>query len=122
MTTSQLAFVGDSVLELHVKAYLAKHDRRSSKFLHERMVRFTNAKSQAENVRVLFDRITKEEQDLVLKGRNSSASQGRKTATVMDYKYATGLEVLLGYLYFEQPQRLQEVLEIYMEIAIEHGS
>lgn len=110
------------MLELHVKAYLAKNDRRSSKYLHERMVRFTNAKSQAENVRVLMDKITQEEQNLVLKGRNSNASQGRKTATVMDYKYATGLEVLLGYLYFEQPKRLQEVLEIYMEIAIAHGS
>ncbi len=122
MTTSQLAFVGDSVLELHVKAYLAKHDRRSSKYLHQRMVGFTNAKSQAGFVKILMDRITPVEQSMVLKGRNSSASQGRKTATVMDYKYATGLEVLLGYLYFEEPKRLQEVLEIYMEIAINHGS
>ena len=114
--------MGDSVLELHVKAYLATYDRRSSKYLHQRMVRFTNAKSQAGFVKVLMDRITPDEQSMVLKGRNSSAAQGRKTASVMDYKYATGLEVLLGYLYFEDPERLQEVLEIYMEIAINHGS
>lgn len=122
MTTSQLAFVGDSVLELHVKAYLATHDKRSSKYLHQRMVRFTNAKSQAVFVKELMEHISPEEQTMVLRGRNSNAAQGRKTATVMDYKYATGLEVLLGSLYFENPARLHEVLDMYMEIAIKHGS
>lgn len=122
MTTSQLAFVGDSVLELHVKAYLAQHDKRSSKYLHQRMVQFTNAKSQAIFVKELMERISSNEQKMVLKGRNSNAAQGRKTASVMDYKYATGLEVLLGSLYFENPTRLQEVLTMYMEIAINHGS
>lgn len=122
MTTSQLAFVGDSVLELHVKAYLATHDKRSSKYLHQRMVRFTNAKSQAVFVKELMEHISSEEQTMVLRGRNSNAAQGRKTATVMDYKYATGLEVLLGSLYFENPTRLYEVLDMYMEIAIKHGS
>jgi ribonuclease III family protein len=117
----QLAYLGDSVLELFVREHLLRHHLGSIEQLHKRTVHFTNAKSQAKFLETLLMELSQEEVALVKKGRNSSASQGKKTASVMEYKHATGLETLLGQLYLDNPSRLKEIVHRYIEIGSAHG-
>jgi ribonuclease-3 family protein len=117
----QVAYLGDSVLEVYVRKYLLLHQPGSIEQLHKRTVHFTNAKSQAKFLETLLLELTEEEIALVKKGRNSPASQGKKTASMMEYKYATGLETLLGQLYLDDLHRLESVVQRYIEIGSSHG-
>lgn len=121
MNGLQLAYLGDSVLELYVREFLLRHQLGSIEQLHKRAVHYTNAKSQAKFLEALLLELSEEEKALVKKGRNSSASQGKKSASVMEYKHATGLETLLGQLYLDNPSRLKEIVNRYIEIGSAYG-
>ncbi len=121
MNGLQLAYLGDSVLEMHVREYIVRHHLGSIEQLHKRTVHFTNAKSQAKFLEELMADLTESEIALVKKGRNSSASQGKKSASVAEYKHATGLETLVGQLYLDNPSRLIEILNRYIEIGSANG-
>jgi ribonuclease-3 family protein len=117
----QIAYLGDSVLEVYVRKHLLLHQTGSIEQLHKRTVHFTNAKSQAKFLEELLPELSEDELSLVKKGRNSPAAQGKKTATMMEYKYATGLETLLGQLYLDNIERLETVVQRYIEIGSSHG-
>jgi ribonuclease-3 family protein len=117
----QIAYLGDSVLEVYVRKHLLLHQTGSIEQLHKRTVHFTNAKSQAKFLEELLPELSEDELALVKKGRNSPASQGKKTASMMEYKYATGLETLLGQLYLDNISRLETVVQRYIEIGSNHG-
>jgi ribonuclease-3 family protein len=54
-----------------------------------------------------------EELDIVRRGRNAKSGTIPKNANVTDYKYATGFESLIGYLYLKKRyERLMYILEI----------
>ncbi len=122
MNPLQIAYLGDGVLELFVRRHVLLHEPGSIEQLHKRSVYYTNAKSQAKFLERLYEELSHDEQALVKKGRNSHASQGKKTASMMEYKYATGLETLLGQLYLDESPRLAVVLQRYIEIGQDHGS
>ena len=59
------------------------------------------------------DFLTDEEKDIVRRGRNSHPHSTAKNADVIEYKYATGFEALIGYLYLQgQEERLQEIFRL----------
>ncbi len=105
------AYLGDAVYEVMIREYLIDKNIFNIKKLHNLAVKFTNAKSQSLAIEelILTKQLTIEEEDYFKLGRNSSAKQGKKTATVKEYKYATGLESLLGYLYINNEQRFKEI-------------
>ena len=121
MNALQIAYLGDSVLEVYVRKHLLLQQTGSIEQLHKRTVHFTNAKSQAKFLEELLPELSEDELLLVKKGRNSPAAQGKKTATMMEYKYATGLETLLGQLYLDNIKRLETVVQRYIEIGSNHG-
>lgn len=116
-----MAYLGDSVLEVYVRKHLLLLQVGSIEQLHKQTVHFTNAKSQAKFLEELLPELSEDEITLVKKGRNSSASQGKKSATMIEYKYATGLETLLGQLYLDNINRLETVVQRYIEIGSNHG-
>jgi ribonuclease-3 family protein len=57
--------------------------------------------------------LTEEEMAVWKRGRNARSATKAKNATVIDYRMATGLEALLGYLYLEgQMDRILELMEL----------
>lgn len=95
-----LAFVGDSVYELYVRTLLVSHGSMQVAKLHKRSIAFVKAKSQAEILdEVIQAELTEKEKDIVRRGRNAKSGTVPKNAELMDYKMATGLEALFGYLY-----------------------
>lgn len=114
----QLAYIGDAVYELLVRTYLLKK-KLPVKELHKSTTKYVKAKAQATIVHVLEDVLSEEEQTVVKKGRNAKSNTMPKNADMIDYKYATGFEALMGYLYLTgQDNRIAELFEVVSNIEI----
>lgn len=94
-----LAFVGDGVYELLVRAREVERTRLQPGRLHGGAVKFVSAKGQFEALRFLEPMLTEEEKNLVRRGKNASKATVSKHATPEEYRASTGFECLLGYLY-----------------------
>jgi len=94
----QLAYVGDAVYELLIRTYLIRKGL-SVKKLHKTAVEYVKAEAQSEFVRALEEELTEKEKNIVIRWRNAKSNSSPKNVDLMDYKYATGLETLIGYLF-----------------------
>lgn len=103
-----LAYLGDAVYELYVRSQCLLPPKRLQTY-HHQVVERVRAEGQARDLRSLEAHLTVAECDLVRRGRN--AAFGRpKRVSAQTYQQATGLEMLVGYLYLTDPQRLSELL------------
>ncbi|HHT68885.1 MAG TPA: Mini-ribonuclease 3 [Firmicutes bacterium] len=104
-----LAYVGDAVYELYIRTKLAAYPGKMQK-LHKMAVQYVQASSQAEIVHAWEPQLTEEERDVVRRGRNAKGGISHR-GDVVEYRYSTGMEALVGYLYLNgQMERLQELL------------
>ena len=107
-----LAYIGDSVYDLFIRTKVIEKGNRHVTDLHKESVKFVKAHSQAESVHAIEDKLTENEIRVLKWGRNAKSTPP-KNADVTDYRYATGFETLLGYLYLEgDVDRLKEVLNM----------
>lgn len=114
----QLAYIGDAVYELLVRTYLLSK-KLSVNELHKVATKYVKAKAQADIVHRLEDLLTDEELTIVKKGRNAKSNTMPKNASMIDYKYATGFEALIGYLYLKgEDTRIKELFEKVEDIDI----
>lgn len=105
-----LAFVGDGVLELLVRAKLVAHSHGPPGALHRTAVLLVSAKAQARLLEGLQPALSEEEASLVRRGRNASKATVSKNASIQEYRASTGLEALFGWLYLQNRQeRIQEL-------------
>jgi len=100
MSPLVLAYVGDAIYEVFVRSYLVSQKNVSVNELHKAATTYVKAKSQAEIVHALEEEFTEDEWSVIKKGRNQKSSTVPKNAVLMDYKYATGFEALIGYLFY----------------------
>lgn len=94
-----LAFVGDAVYELLARCRVTQAGSAPVGRLHHRAVAFAKADAQAAAARLLAPLLTDEESDVLRRGRNANSVHVAKHAAPADYRSATGLEALFGYLY-----------------------
>jgi ribonuclease-3 family protein len=108
-----LAFIGDSIQMLYVRKRLAlSHGVKSGK-LHKLALLSVSAAGQADTLESIKDFLTQEETEIYKRARNSKTASAAKNAKITDYRKATGLEAVLGYLYITgQSQRLEEILDL----------
>lgn len=92
-----LAYIGDAVYSDYIRRYLIARGLQNVNHLTCLAARYVRASAQAAAIRQLLPILTESEQDLVRRGRNTK-SIPPKHADKMDYRYATGLEALFGYL------------------------
>ena len=124
ISPSVLAYVGDAVFELFIRLHLISGKIGKSGELHKHAILHVRAKAQADASRVLLPELSDEELSVFRRGKNSNPTSVAKSASPADYKYATGLEALIGYLYLtDQQTRLDEILYRVLEIEnnIEKG-
>lgn len=111
-----LAYLGDAVYEVFIRTLLASGGNVPVHILHKRSVSFVKAKSQSDIVHRIMEFLTPEEQDVVRRGRNAKSGTIPKNADVTEYKYATGFESLLGYLYLTgNYKRLMQVMKLAVQ-------
>ena len=110
------AYVGDSVYEAYIRTYLVETTNLKPHKLHIRAIKYVKAKAQAEILKKIYDNLTKKEQEIVRRARNTQNHHIAKNADPADYMYATAFEGLIGYLYLtKQEQRLNEILEMTIQ-------
>ena len=110
-----LAYIGDGNYELVVRSMIVTYANAPVNKLHMRSSELVNAETQAKMAFYLRDNdILEEEQMRVLKrGRNAQSYTKAKNASVSDYRWATGLEALIGYLYLlDKSDRMLEIISM----------
>ena len=111
-----LAYLGDAVFELMVRAWLCAHGRVTPKDLHKAAVTYVSAPAQAAAVKKLLPVLTQEETTIYKRGRNTRVNSVPVNASQQEYHMATGLETLFGYLYLRgEVGRVNELFDILME-------
>lgn len=94
-----LAYIGDAVYELLVRTVVLSDGNAPVNRLHKKARDIVNAKAQAEFYHRVADTLTEEEAAVFRRGRNAKSYTMPKNANVMDYRHATGVEAVFGYLY-----------------------
>ena len=114
----QLAYIGDSVWELLVRSRLI-YMGRSARHVHKDAVACVNAHAQSEAFRRIEPMLTEAEGDIARRGRNAHAHHATpKNQDAADYRAATALEALIGYLYLTgQEERLLSLFKHSQEVA-----
>ena len=93
--------MGDAVFELLVRERIVSQGNAPVGSLHRRAVSVVCASAQSEAVGVLEELLTDEEKDIYKRGRNANGHPAPKNADPAEYRRATGLEALFGYLYLK---------------------
>ena len=113
LSTEALAYLGDSVIEIRVREKLVRDGIGHSGELNRASLAFVKAGEQAAAMRRIIPILSEEEALVFKRGRNMSGGNVPKSATVSEYRIATGMEVLFGYLHYAGRQdRIDELFEI----------
>lgn len=108
-----LAYLGDCVIELCVREHLVDAGLSTSAHLNAAALDYVRAPMQAEAMKKLLPVLTEEEAAYFRRGRNIGHSNVPKKATVSEYRTATGMETLFGYLHLTgQKERINELFRL----------
>lgn len=103
------AHIGDAVWEVYVRNYVIRKTS-NSKLLHKLTTDRVNATFQMKMLEFILNDLTEEENELARRGRNLPIPIGRKNIQ-HDYRLATAFEVLIGYWYIHDKNRLNYFYE-----------
>ena len=113
VSTPALAYLGDCVIELCVREHLVQTGLSTSAHLNAAALDFVRAGAQAEAMKRLLPHLTEEEDAYFRRGRNIGHTNVPKRATVAEYRAATGMETLFGYLHVTgQTARISELFAL----------
>ncbi len=108
-----LAYIGDSVFDIVIKTVVVEQANCPANMLHKKTSALVKAATQARMAEFLLPLLSEEEQNILRRGRNAKSNTIAKNATHSDYKKATGLEALIGYLYLKgRTARLVELIKV----------
>ena len=106
-----LAYIGDAVYELMIRSKVINHGSMQVNKMHKHSAALVKASAQAQLIKALQEELTEEELAAYKRGRNAKSATRAKHATMIDYRMATGLEALVGWLFLtEQYARLVELV------------
>lgn len=107
-----LAFYGDSVYEVMVRQRVVLRGNTNAGRLHDLAVEQVRANYQAAAVAIIEPLLTEREADILRRGRNAGGISVPKSAKPSEYRRATALEALFGYLSLTgQQNRLSELFD-----------
>jgi len=113
-----LAYIGDTVYEIFIRTLIISKGNAPVHKLHKQSVQYVKAKAQSDVIHRIMDSLSEDEKDIVRRGRNAKSGTIPKNADVTEYKYATGFESLLGYLYLKKEyERLVHILSMSVDEA-----
>lgn len=105
-----LAYIGDAVFELYIRVHLLSRTKQSHA-LSKAAVQRVNHRVQSALFKHIEADLTDAERGVLMRGRNAKGLVPRH-ARVQDYRRATAIEALCGYLYLiNDAARLQWVME-----------
>ncbi|MBQ5917545.1 MAG: ribonuclease III domain-containing protein [Lachnospiraceae bacterium] len=116
-----LAYIGDGVYELVVRSMIVTEANAPVNKLHKRSSELVKAETQAKMALHFRDNdlLSEEELRVLKRGRNAQSYTKAKNASVSDYRWATGFEALIGYLYLsDKNDRMLEIIAMGLKIIM----
>lgn len=111
-STAALAYLGDCIIERCVRERLVKRGFSSSATLNKRALEYVRASAQAEAMKNILPLLSEEESAVFHRGRNVGHTSVPRSATVAEYRAATGMEALFGYLHLaDRQERIAELFD-----------
>lgn len=112
----QLAYMGDTVYDLFVRAHLMQHSDAKVHALSRKATELVCAHGQSQALMGIESHLTPEEEDIVRRGRNAHSRSVPRHADPAEYARATALEALIGYLFLTgQDERIEFLLSLILE-------
>lgn len=109
----ELAFIGDAVYELLVREHISLTHDAPAAVLHKMAISYVRAEAQHSALEKINGLLTEEEAEMTRRGRNANKVTSSKNADPADYRAATGLETLFGYLYITgRNDRIRELFSL----------
>ena len=109
-----LAYLGDTIYEDYIRVYLIKKGIANVNSLQKASVKYSSAKAQCGFVKKMIEDnfFSEEEIAIIKRARNHKGVSHHRNCDVVTYKYATGLEALIGYLKLENKEnRIDEIMK-----------
>ena len=99
------------MIEILVREKLVKAGNIPPELLHSKALLFVRASEQSKAVEKILPHLTETELNIYKRGRNAK-NRVPKSASVCEYRRATGMECLFGYLYLSgDNSRIAELFE-----------
>ena len=115
-----LANIGDTIYDLFVRTELVDSTTLTAHGLHIGAAKRVCAKAQAAAFRRIEALLTDDESAVFRRGRNAHMGSVPKNAAIIDYRIATGMEALVGYLYLSgKDERLSQLMRIALHDTAE---
>jgi len=113
MNSLTLAYLGDAIYEVYIRKYLIDKGLVKVKELQNESIKYVSATSQAKYLSEMMNInfLNEEELSIIMTARNHKNNHKPKNCDIITYKYATGFEALIGYLYLNNNiDRIEEVI------------
>ena len=108
-----LAYIGDSVYDILTRQYIISQGNAPVNVLDRRARKIVNAAAQSAAYEKIKDSLTEEEEAVYKRGRNAKSHTSAKNQSITDYRRATGIEALFGYLYLKrEDERIKELYQL----------
>ncbi|MBE6838023.1 MAG: ribonuclease III [Ruminococcus sp.] len=112
-----LAFLGDSVYEQLVRERLVLTANMPVGKLHRLAVERVRANYQARAYEEILPILDETEESILKRGRNATGNTVPKSSNPVEYRKATAIECLFGFLHLtENKSRIDELFEIIWNI------
>ncbi|MGX7111589.1 Mini-ribonuclease 3 [Gemella cuniculi] len=114
-----LAYIGDSIYDIMSREYVIKNHLGKINDLHKTVSTIVSARAQASFMLKILENniLNKNEEKIFNRAKNQKNNTKAKNASIIEYKLATGLEAVFGYLYLEKNfDRLEEMFNYIINI------
>ena len=113
-----LAYIGDAVYEIAVRTLVISEGNMSVNKYHKKSSSLVKASAQAGVYDNIKEKLTDEEAAVYKRGRNAKSDTAAKNASIVEYRMATGVEALIGYLYLSgRTARALELIKIGLDVG-----
>ena len=120
---ASLAYIGDAVIELTVRRSLLELGSGDVGAMNKIADSLVRATAQSKAMDKIMPLLTEEEVAVYKRGRNTHTHTVPKSAKVSEYRKATGMEALFGYLHLEgKTDRIRELFDAAYELTKKNGA
>lgn len=112
-----LAYLGDTIYENYVRRYLINKGISNVNDLQKEAVNYVSASNQAKYLTEMLESnfLGDDEIDVVKRARNYKTTSHPKSCDIITYKYATGLEALIGFLDLNNnKERIDKIMDFIL--------
>lgn len=109
----KLAFIGDTIFDMFTRDYLIRKYSKKIKIseMHTKNTELVCARSQSMIADKLIDDFLYEDEiDFFKHARNAHSHSKAKNSSIVEYRKATGIEALLGLMFYRDENRLIQIL------------